>query len=208
MVGCTWGDKMNDKTMAADTITVPGAALKAFVVDVLMVHGVPQDGAEIVAECLLMANLSGVDSHGVVRLAHYITRLTNGTIKANPSMQFEQRAPSLGIMDGGDGLGHIVTYHACTEAMKLAAESGSGVVVVKNSSHFGMTGYYINRLVEAGLYRDDDDGNRRLSHPIWLTKAFLWHESDCHWVSDGRYPGHPGYGNDVNSIRKNRSGKN
>ncbi len=150
MVECTWGDKMNDKTMAAETITVPGAALKAFVVDVLMVHGVPRDGAEIVAECLLMANLSGVDSHGVVRLAHYITRLTNGTIKANPSMQFEQRAPSLGIMDGGDGLGHIVTYHACTEAMKLAAESGSGVVVVKNSSHFGMTGYYINRLVEAG----------------------------------------------------------
>ncbi|TFG66512.1 MAG: hypothetical protein E4H27_09885, partial [Anaerolineales bacterium] len=126
MVGCTWGEKMNNETIPTETITVPGATLKAFVVDILTVHGVPHDGAVIVADCLLMANLSGVDSHGVVRLAHYITRLNNGTIKANPAMHFEQRAPSLGIMDGGDGFGHIVTYHACTEAMKLAAESGSG----------------------------------------------------------------------------------
>lgn len=145
MVGCTWGEIMKN-----ETITLPALTLNAFVVDVLAVQGVPRDQAAIVADCLLMANLSGIDSHGVVRLAHYITRLTNGTIKARPELKFEQRAPSLGIMDGGDGLGHIVTYHACSEAMKLAAESGSGVVMVKNSSHFGMTGFYINRLVEAG----------------------------------------------------------
>jgi ureidoglycolate dehydrogenase (NAD+) len=136
--------------MQNDIIIVPAAVLNAFVVDVLVVFGVPRDDAVIVADCLLMANLSGVDSHGVVRLAHYLTRLTNGTIKTHPRIVFEQRAPSLGILDGGDGLGHVVTYKACTEAMHLAAESGSGIVVVKNSSHFGMTGFYIKRLVEAG----------------------------------------------------------
>jgi ureidoglycolate dehydrogenase (NAD+) len=136
--------------MQNETINIPAAVLDAFIVEVLVALDVPRQHAEIVAECLLMANLSGVDSHGVVRLAHYITRLTNGTIKAYPKMKFERRASSLGIMDGGDGLGHIVTHQACTEAMKLAEETGSGVVIVKNSSHFGMTGYYINRMVEAG----------------------------------------------------------
>jgi ureidoglycolate dehydrogenase (NAD+) len=136
--------------MQNETINIPAAVLDAFIVEVLVALDVLRQHAEIVAECLLMANLSGVDSHGVVRLAHYITRLTNGTIRAYPEMKFEKRASSLGIMDGGDGLGHIVTHQACTEAMKLAEESGSGVVIVKNSSHFGMTGYYINRMVEAG----------------------------------------------------------
>ena len=142
---CIWGDLMQD-----ETITIPAATLNAFVVNVLSELGVLREHAAIVADCLLMANLSGVDSHGVVRLAHYITRLSNGTIKPQPKLHFEQQAPSLGIMDGGDGFGHIVTHQACTEAMKLAGESGSGVVIVKNSSHFGMTGFYIKRMVEAG----------------------------------------------------------
>lgn len=112
--------------------------------------GVPRDDAAIVADCLLTANLSGIDSHGVVRLAHYIRRLENGTIVTKPELQFERCAPSMGIMDGGDGLGHVVTYHACTHALELAEESGSGLVAVRNSSHFGMTGFYILRLVSAG----------------------------------------------------------
>ena len=136
--------------MQNETITIPAGTLNAYVINVLVELGVQREHAAIVADCLLMANLSGVDSHGVVRLAHYITRLTNGTIKSQPQLHFEKRAPSLGIMDGGDGLGHIATHQACTEAMNLAEESGSGVVIVNNSSHFGMTGFYIKRIVEAG----------------------------------------------------------
>jgi ureidoglycolate dehydrogenase (NAD+) len=145
-VVCIWGDLMQ-----TDTVMIPAPILRTFITDVLSELGVKHEHAEIVAECLLTANLSGVDSHGVVRLAHYITRLTNGTIQTRPELRFEKRAPSVGIMDGGDGLGHVVTYHACTEAMKLAEDSGTGVVIVKNSSHFGMTGFYIKRLVEAGF---------------------------------------------------------
>lgn len=145
MAECIWGNMMK-----TDIMIVPSEVLNVFTANVLSALGVPHEDASIVANCLLMANLSGVDSHGVVRLAHYVTRLQNGTIKKEPTIQFEQRAPSLGIVDGGDGLGHVVTYRACTEAMKLADNSGNGVVIVKNSSHFGMTGFYINRLVKAG----------------------------------------------------------
>jgi len=136
--------------MGKTTTRIPADKLSAFVVEVLAAVGVPRADAAIVADCLLTANLSGVDSHGVVRLAHYVTRLRNGTIRAQPELGFERRAPSMGIMDGGNGLGHVVTYHACTHAMQLAEESGSGIVSVRNSSHFGMTGYYILHIVSAG----------------------------------------------------------
>jgi LDH2 family malate/lactate/ureidoglycolate dehydrogenase len=136
--------------MKTEPTHVPADRLSAFVEGVLVAVGVPWEDASIVAGCLLTANLSGVDSHGVVRLAHYISRLENGTIVARPTVRFDRRAPALGIMDGGDGLGHVATYHACTRAMQMAQESGSGVAVVKNSSHFGMTGFYILRLVSEG----------------------------------------------------------
>jgi ureidoglycolate dehydrogenase (NAD+) len=136
--------------MTAGTTLIHAHKLAIFVENILVAVGVPREDATVVADCLLTANLSGIDSHGVIRLAHYIRRLENGTIKTKPTLQFEKRAPSMGIMDGGDGLGHVVTYHACTEAMGLARESGSGLVAVRNSSHFGMTGFYILRIVSEG----------------------------------------------------------
>ena len=137
-------------TQSQGTQLIPVSELLAFVERVLQAVGVPAEDARIVADCLTTANLSGMDSHGVVRLAHYVRRLGNGTIKTDAHPQFAQTSPSTGIMDGDDGLGHVVTYKACTEAMRLASESGSGVVAINNSSHFGMTGFYILRLVAEG----------------------------------------------------------
>jgi ureidoglycolate dehydrogenase (NAD+) len=136
--------------MKPEPTLVSADVLRAFVEEVLVAVDVPRPDAAIVADCLLTANLSGVDSHGIVRLAHYVRRLENGTIQTRPAISYEQMAPSMGIVDGGDGLGHVVTYQACTQAMALAKESGSGVVSVCNSSHFGMTGFYIQRLVSEG----------------------------------------------------------
>jgi ureidoglycolate dehydrogenase (NAD+) len=154
---------MNDQasnTTPGDRHLVPAAKLLTFVTGVLASAGVPREEAAIVADCLLTANLSGVDSHGVIRLAHYLRRLANGTIVAKPDIQFDRRAPSLGIVDGGDGLGHVVTYRATTYAMQMAAESGSGAVVIRNSSHFGMAGFYVLRMVSegyAGMSMTDTD---------------------------------------------------
>ena len=129
----------------------PAQRLHDFVVDILAAVGIAQSDASIVADCLVMANLSGIDSHGVVRLAHYVARLENGSIKARPELDFARLSPALGVINGGDGLGHVVMHRACTHAMELAAESGSGVVIVRNSSHFGMMGYYVERVVSQGF---------------------------------------------------------
>jgi ureidoglycolate dehydrogenase (NAD+) len=157
----------------SEPIRVDESKLTDFIIGVLSSVGVPPDDASVVANCLLTANLSGVDSHGVVRLAHYLRRLDNGTIKAKPTLSFEQTSPSIGIMDGGDGLGHVVTNHAATRAMELAAETGSGSVSVGNSSHFGMAGFYILRLASEGYIGMCMTATDRMIVPFGARKPFF-----------------------------------
>ena len=137
--------------MSKNAIRIGLLPLKTFVVEVLHSVGVRRIDGAIVAECLLTANLSGVDSHGVVRLAHYVRRLQNGSIKPRPEIRFERSGPAIGKIDGDDGLGHVVGHHATSKVMALAAETGAGAVSVRNSSHFGMAGYYALRLAAKGF---------------------------------------------------------
>ncbi len=113
--------------------------------------GVPGADAAIVADCLVYANLSGVDSHGVVRLPHYVTRLTNGSIKATPTISIERPRTSILRVHGGDGLGHVVTVRALEEAYEVCREIGTATISIGESSHFGMAGYYLRDITAAGL---------------------------------------------------------
>ena len=136
--------------MSETAVRIPVSKLATFVVDVLHAAGVSRQDGAIVADCLLTANLSGIDSHGVVRLAHYVRRLFNGTIKARPQMRFARTAAAVGHLDGDHGLGHVVSHRAVSEVMELASEAGTGAVSVGNSSHFGMAGHYALRLAAQG----------------------------------------------------------
>ena len=80
------------------TRLVGASELMKFVQDVLVKAGVPSSDAHIVADCLLTANLSGIDSHGVIRLAHYIRRLETGTINPRPALKLERTALASGII--------------------------------------------------------------------------------------------------------------
>lgn len=153
--------------------------LSRFIVALLSAIGVPKEDAAIVADCLLTANLSGIDSHGVVRLAHYVRRLENGTIKPRPHLNFTQTAPAIGILDGGDGLGHVVAYHATTHAMQLAAEAGTGTVAIGNSSHFGMAGFYVLRMAAAGYAGISMTATDRMLVPHGARKAFFGTNPIC-----------------------------
>ena len=123
--------------------------LKQFVRSTLERCGVPSDDAAIVAECLLYANLSGVDSHGIVHLGHYLRRLTNGTIKATPNIRYLSPRPAVLRVDGDDGLGHVVTARAIERGLSDCRSQGSAVIVIENSSHFGMAAYHIRKITQA-----------------------------------------------------------
>jgi ureidoglycolate dehydrogenase (NAD+) len=129
---------------------IPAAELQTFAGKALSTAGIPEDDAAVAARVIVAANRKGIDSHGVVRLAHYVRRIKNGTIKTEPSITVDRRAPAVAIVDGDDGLGQVVMSRATDEAISMAKEVGLATVVVKNSSHFGIAGHYAEVATRAG----------------------------------------------------------
>ena len=130
---------------------VPHTTLVSFTAACLGKLGLESADARFVAETLVAANLRGVDSHGVVRLPHYATRLRNGTVKARPRISARRTGPSAAVVEGDAGMGQLVAARAMEEAIALAKESGVGAVVARNSSHCGACAWFVEMAVNAGM---------------------------------------------------------
>jgi L-2-hydroxycarboxylate dehydrogenase (NAD+) len=119
------------------------AALRSFVAAVLASCGVPAAAAREGAAILVLADLRGIDSHGVARLRKYYEMLRSGAINARPAIRVVHEAGSTALVDGDNGLGLVVGPWANRLAMeKAAGPAGSGWVAVRNSNHFGIAGAY------------------------------------------------------------------
>ena len=124
--------------------------LLRFSCDVLERLEVPARDARQVAECLLLAELRGVDSHGLVRLPVYAARIQAKVVKARPAITVESRYAAVALVDGDNGLGPVVGCRAMEAAMDLAERSGAGFVGVRHSNHFGAAAYYVAKAIERG----------------------------------------------------------
>ena len=125
--------------------------LASFVAACLEKLGLTIADASLVAETLVASNLRGVDSHGVVRLPHYATRLRNGTVKPRPNIAVRRSGPSAAIVEGDAGMGQLVAVRAMREAIHLARQSGVGAVVARNSSHCGACAWFVEMAVKQGM---------------------------------------------------------
>jgi LDH2 family malate/lactate/ureidoglycolate dehydrogenase len=125
--------------------------LLAFSRAVLERLGVPSADALTTSECLLLADLRGVDSHGLVRLPVYAGRLQAGVVKACPEIRVERRFAAAALVDGDNGLGPVVGMRAMETAIELARESGIGMAGVRHSNHFGAAAFYIQRALREGF---------------------------------------------------------
>jgi LDH2 family malate/lactate/ureidoglycolate dehydrogenase len=105
-------------------------------------EGVPQADARLIADTLVQADLWGHQSHGVLRLGWYWERLRNRVMKALTESEFVVDAGAIAVIDGHDGVGHVLTKLAITEAIRRAKAHGIGAVGVRNSNHFGTCMYY------------------------------------------------------------------
>ena len=130
---------------------VPHATLVSFTATCLEKLGLTTEDARFVADTLVAANLRGVDSHGVVRLPHYATRLRNGTVKPRPNITARRTAPSSAVVEGDAGMGQLVAARAMQEAISLARQSGVGAVVARNSSHCGACAWFVEMAVNEGM---------------------------------------------------------
>ena len=121
---------------------VAASAITAFIRDAMMAVGVPAADAAKVAELMLEADLAGADAHGIFRLPQYIRRIRAGGVNPKAYITVEQTAPATAIVDGDNGMGHLVMARAAHTAFALAKESGVAWVGARRSNHAGAAGTY------------------------------------------------------------------
>ena len=122
---------------------VPFDILESFMRDALAGAGVPVKDAEIVARVLIESDKRGIDSHGIGRLKPiYIDRLEAGIMNPETKIDVLKDDKAVAVLDGNNGLGHVVSTKAMDMAINKADEYGIGMTVVRNSTHYGIAGYY------------------------------------------------------------------
>lgn len=126
-----------------DLPLVEERALKDFCVQVLTKVNVPADEAALIIDNLVEADLRGEDSHGVVRFPIYVKRLVDGGTNARPKIGTVRNSGTTAVVDGDNGLGHLVGIRAMQVAIDKAKEGQCcAFVAVRNSNHFGAAAYY------------------------------------------------------------------
>ncbi|MDD4113063.1 MAG: Ldh family oxidoreductase [Herbinix sp.] len=114
-----------------------------FMTEAFVKVGVPLDDAKICTDVLLESDRRGIESHGCNRFKPiYIDRINAGI--QNPVTEFEvvKETPTTALIDGHDGMGMVISYKAMNMAIEKAKKYGMGMVAVRNSTHYGIAGYY------------------------------------------------------------------
>jgi LDH2 family malate/lactate/ureidoglycolate dehydrogenase len=123
-----------------------------FIADILVKAGIPGEDAAIVSDVLVQADKFGFDSHGVNRLKHiYLDRINQGIL--NPVTEFEivREGLSTAVVDGHNGMGHVIASRSMKMAIDKAKKYGMGMVAVRNSTHYGFAGYYALMAVRENM---------------------------------------------------------
>ena len=122
-----------------------------FITDAFVGYGVPFEDAKICTDVLLESDKRGIESHGCNRFKPiYIDRIVDGI--QNPITNFEiiKETECTAVVDGHDGMGQVIGYKSMKMAIEKAKKYGMGMVVVRNSCHYGIAGYYATMATKEG----------------------------------------------------------
>jgi len=114
--------------------------------------GIPISDAEICVDVLLESDRRGINSHGINRFKPiYIDRINKGIL--NPVTKYEiiRETKTTAVIDGHNGMGMVISKNAMELAIAKAKEYGMGMVAVRNSTHYGIAGYYATMASKAGM---------------------------------------------------------
>lgn len=137
--------------MAETPVIVSHDNLRRFIVDVLIAAKMPPAAAEITAGLMVRTDLRGVDSHGIGMLPRYLELWRDGFIRMDAEPTVVRDDLATGLMDGQKGLGHWVSTLAMRRAIDKATTYGVGIVVVRNSGHYGAAANYSMMALERDL---------------------------------------------------------
>jgi L-2-hydroxycarboxylate dehydrogenase (NAD+) len=128
--------------------TVDVMHLEAFIAAVLRHAGLPATDAGTVARLMAQADLQGSDGHGVIRLPQYLKRLEAGGINRHPNIRIATERAAMAVVDGDNGMGHLVMSYAAALAIERARTAGVAWVGTRGSNHAGPASLYARMPIE------------------------------------------------------------
>jgi len=130
--------------------TVTAKDLQALVREVLLAAGASENNADIVAEHLVLANLSGVDTHGVCQVPRYVEGLRQGRILGDSSPEVLQQEGSSALVTGHWSFGQVAALYAVQVAIEIALDRGMAAVGLVQCDHIGRLGHFTEVAADAG----------------------------------------------------------
>ena len=125
--------------------------LKNIIKTIFIKHDLSNEHAKISAEALINAELVGAYGHGLARLKMYCDRIKKKVINPKPKIKIKKISNSISHIDADDSIGFVAADIAIKTAIKNAQKTGIGLVAVKNSGHYGLSGYYAEQAVKKKL---------------------------------------------------------
>ncbi len=135
----------------AEIVYVPVDVLYKFMIEAFVAQGVSDEDARICADVLIASDLRGIESHGIGRLKYYYDRIQAGVQFPTAKMEIVKETETTALIDGHHGMGHPTAFRAMKLAMQKAQQYGLGGVAVRNTTHFGIAGYYPLMAAKEGM---------------------------------------------------------
>ncbi|MFP3154836.1 Ldh family oxidoreductase [Lachnospiraceae bacterium ZAX-1] len=133
------------------TVVVDYIALKTSVEKLFRCWGFSDKESADITDVLVRSNLSGISSHGIQRLSIYETLVATGNVQVKNHPKIVTETPVMAVVHGNQAMGQLVALFAMEQAIKKAKKNGIGLVVVRDSNHFGIAGYYAELAARENL---------------------------------------------------------
>ncbi|MBI4636356.1 MAG: Ldh family oxidoreductase [Candidatus Rokubacteria bacterium] len=131
--------------------TIDAPTLERLTRDIFAARGVPGDDATWIATLLVRANLRGHDSHGVIRIPHYVRSMKSGDANPTPKIMIVVETPTVALIDGDRGFGQVVAKRGIALAIDKARAQGLAAVTLRNTNHVGRLADYAEMAAAEGL---------------------------------------------------------
>lgn len=138
-------------TASAEETRVPADELSALVTAIFTRCGMNDADAALLADSLVVADLTGVHSHGVLRVPEYVKKLTVGGVNPRGTPTIARDSGACLVVDGGNSMGQVGATFAMDQAIARAKTTGIAAVAVRGSNHCGAMAYYALRAAQADM---------------------------------------------------------
>jgi len=152
---------------------LPYSILYQFTKQLFIKIGCPQEDAETIAEVLMIAELRGIPSHGLMRVNDYISLWESGRINLNPQIKIIHQTPSTFTIDADNGFGMIAAKKAMKLVIEKAQNIGTALASVIHSNHYGIAGYYALMACKQNMIGISGTNANPLVAPTWSISRML-----------------------------------